>query len=525
MVCCRRGGGGTPSKEECRLLYPISFEESRDAWPVTKDEARDKFPVTTEDCVDGGLCPEPPDGPNNFALVSEDNTSATFTWDAVDGAAKYRFCRCIEVTTLTNTDGCLVEGTAYHYTVSGILDDGTVTGPSNEIVWVPPNDPEQPPPPVTDFTAETTSGVYRITLNWQHTGERVKSFHLERRRTTETQWRLVARNIAPDARQWVDASGLSAGVDYVYRIRAVGTYGESTPVTVSVRIPLDKAPAPFLGRCTIAETTTSLTTYLDYTDPERLAITGFKVEIRADGEEEWTDVPGSWNTDPQATNVTATGLQARTSYEMRAQALADPPTAPSDWSTVRLYETALPPLVAPPNLFVDSRTQHSVDLHWDGVVGARQYRVTLVKDGVNQTPVTTMGTWISLELEPSSSYRALVVAERADLEGPASEVSFNTAAATPKPTNMMVTNVYIDSWNVRVRWKDSVQNGAYLVELIKEGDSEPTRTQYGCSGEAGVTLANIPGGRYTVQVRAEVTEFSKSEWTVKTGHVVPNTPP
>ncbi|MFE6405128.1 fibronectin type III domain-containing protein [Streptomyces alboflavus] len=514
------------TEQECRNDFPITKPECRKKFPITYEESREAWPVTEKECVDGHLCPEPPDGPTDLTVKGLTPAGGVnLEWDPVEGSSEYRLCRCVTITAPTTTadDGCPVTGTKYKFTVSALVD-GVLSQPSNEVEWTPPDVPVEDPDPPTNFTATTTAGERRITLKWEHDGLRLRSFTLERRVKGETQWRTVNANIGPDAREWADTGGLSLGVEYEYRIRAVGVHGESDPVTTTATIPYGTVPAPEIGAKSSASTTV-ITMDLIYPADYRKLLTGFVLEVSADHGTTWNEFAGRWTTDPGATEMTVNRLLPDTMYWFRVKGIL----AAGGFTPVsvhREYSTYPADLTAVTGLVVDDLNQTSVDLHWNGERAATGYEVTLY-DGETVTagPQTTPNTWIKLPLEAGKSYRAEVRAVRPPLKSDPVEIRFATAAATPPPTNLQVSNVYIENWNVRVRWTDPVQDAAYLVLLIKNGETVPTRSRYGCSGSGGVTLPNVPGGTYTVQVRTEVSADRKSEWLVKLNHVVPNTPP
>ncbi|BDT39539.1 fibronectin type III domain-containing protein [Streptomyces yaizuensis] len=511
-----------PTKEQCRDLYPISFEESRAAWPVTYPESRDKFPVTAQECRDGHLC-DLTDGPLNLDLESTTEGTATLTWDALDGSTEYRLYRSFSAgTATTTTDGCAVAGTTYAYTVTGTVD-GAETAPSNEVRWTPPAEPHPEPDQVTNFRAAAEDGVRRVELSWEHTGERLAYFWLERRKSGETQWRTVNRNLGPEARTWTDILALEVGVAYEYRIRAIGHGGESDPVTTTVTIPAGELPAPDLGAKS-SSTTTSITMDLGYPDDYRALIAGFVVEMREDEQSPWERLEGPWETDPQTGEITVTGLVADLTYQFRVAPKKQDDTL-GPWSAVREYATKAPSLMTPENLVVDNFNQQVADLHWDGNPGASGYTIRLYRGGNLIDSVETTNTFITLPMQPDGTYRAEVTATRGGQESAPATVEWVTAGATPQPTGLTASNVWITGWDIRVRWNDPVADAAYLVTATKDGDSQPTRSRFGCSGSGGISLRNMPAGTYTIRVRTEIDEHRESAWTEKTGHVVPEGPP
>ncbi|KAJ4938271.1 hypothetical protein JOQ06_002896 [Pogonophryne albipinna] len=176
-------------------------------------------------------------------------------------------------------------------------------------------DPFTIPSAPTDV--EVTSATSEVmTICWKRPtsdgGSRISGYIIEKREKQGVRWVRVNKKPVYDLR--VKAPGLHEGCEYEFRVFAENVAGLSEP---SLPCPLTMAedpkflPSPPTKPTIIDSSRTSIT--LSWNKPlfdGGSAVTGYKVEFRKSGEEDWT--VGVHNTD--TTEFTVTGLTSGTEY-------------------------------------------------------------------------------------------------------------------------------------------------------------------------------------------------------------------
>jgi hypothetical protein len=153
-----------------------------------------------------------------------------------------------------------------------------------------------------------------VTLTWTDNSTNETGFEVQRQRVTAPagDWATVTVTAA-NATSYTD-SGLSAGVTYNYRVRAVGTGGNSPwagPISVTTAVSsIPAAPSNF--RVTGLTSTSVTLAWQDNSDNE----TGFELQRRPSG--------GSWapltNTAPNVTTYTDMVVVTGVTYEYQIRA-------------------------------------------------------------------------------------------------------------------------------------------------------------------------------------------------------------
>ena len=190
--------------------------------------------------------------PANVKLVSAKVVSGGIqvTWQAADGAAKYKVYRkdaantvwkVIAIVTGTSyVDKSAAAGVTYSYTVRGVGADGELS-PGFDRTGVSATIPKPTAPAnVTLGDAKVVTGGIQVT--WNETDGAAK-YKVYRKDAANTVWKVIA---IVTGTSYVDKSA-AAGVTYSYTVRGVGADGELSPgfdrTGVSATIPKPTTPA------------------------------------------------------------------------------------------------------------------------------------------------------------------------------------------------------------------------------------------------------------------------------------------
>ena len=191
--------------------------------------------------------------PANVKLVSAKVVSGGIqvTWQAADGAAKYKVYRkdaantvwkVIAIVTGTSyVDKSAAAGVTYSYTVRGVGADGELS-PGFDRTGVSTTIPaaSTTPADVKLIDAKVVSGGIQVTWNEADGAAKYKVY---RKDAANTVWKVIA---IVTGTSYVDKSA-AAGVTYSYTVRGVGADGELSPgfdrTGVSATIPKPTAPA------------------------------------------------------------------------------------------------------------------------------------------------------------------------------------------------------------------------------------------------------------------------------------------
>ena len=190
--------------------------------------------------------------PANVKLVSAKVVSGGIqvTWQAADGAAKYKVYRkdaantvwkVIAIVTGTSyVDKSAAAGVTYSYTVRGVDADGELS-PGYDRTGVSATIPKPTAPAnVTLGDAKVVTGGIQVTWNEADGAAKYKVY---RKDAANTVWKVIA---IVTGTSYVDKSA-AAGVTYSYTVRGVDADGELSPgydrTGVSATIPKPTAPA------------------------------------------------------------------------------------------------------------------------------------------------------------------------------------------------------------------------------------------------------------------------------------------
>jgi titin len=248
-------------------------------------------------------------------------------------------------TTFANTG--LAADTSYEYRVSAI-DAGGTGATSNvatisTLLAIP-----------TGFS-DTAISASEVDLAWTAVTD-ATNYKIERS-TNQTIWTTLSPNpaLTGSSAAYADTTA-SAGINYYYRVSAIGANGPSTPTAAQAAMTLPATP-------TLSATATSATTISLSWTPVVGAATYFL--------EHSTDGGSTWNSfGPQAgTTLTDTALTANTSYEYRVTA------TDTTGNGVTSGVTTISTLLSPPTVTASAASAGEIDLTWPTVTNATGFKI------------------------------------------------------------------------------------------------------------------------------------------------------
>ena len=178
--------------------------------------------------------PKPVSRPANVTLGSAKAVSGGIqvTWQAADGAAKYKVYRkdaantvwrvIATVTGTSYTDKSGTAGTKYSYTVRGVAADGKTLSPGYDKTGVSAtmSAASSAPANVTLGSAKAVTGGIQVT--WQ-AANGAEKYNVYRKDASNTVWRVIA---TVTGTSYTDKSG-TAGTKYSYTVRGVAADGKT----------------------------------------------------------------------------------------------------------------------------------------------------------------------------------------------------------------------------------------------------------------------------------------------------------
>lgn len=430
--------------------------------------------------VNGLTLPDPPGNIN--AVPARD--SITVTWGAVNGATGYEI----------KADSALVNnGTNTSYKHSGLNPDTQhtytirVTNASGTSAWSTPLTVSTlPNPPAAPVNITAVPEITNITLSWDPVVY-ASGYEIEADGS-------IITGIGATS---YEHSGLDAGTEHKYRIRAKNAGGESPwsdYITVSTLPNPPKTPGNITAAAEIGKIT------ITWDPADRAA--GYDIEA-----------DNVLHDNGTATTYEHTGLGAETQHKYRVKARNAGGESP--WSEYITVSTLPNPPGVPTNVtaIADSK---AITLTWDAMPGATGYDI--LADGTAISNIAgTMYTHAGLT--PGTQHKYSIRAKNA---GGASEWSAETAIMTLSEQNTSVTNVVavITDSSVTIGWDALEGATGYIVEADGVISDNDKNTMYYHSGLT-------PSTKHTYKVKAKNTS-GEGEWctvlTVTTLPKIPNAP-
>jgi hypothetical protein len=230
------------------------------------------------------------------------------------------------------------------------LDDVTVTGK----VSIPPDAP-------SDLEVEAISSK-QVNLTWEDNSNNETGFEIERMKDGDAGFKKITKTKA-EVTSYTDKSGLVAETDYIYRIRAVNTDGNSDYTDEEGTTTLTEPPSPpTLAAPKKGAKGLDLLPTLSWNEPKNGEAETYLVQISLDPKFS-SLVLDDWTFDTFF-EVPEFVLDWNTKYYWRVAA-QNSEESTSDWSSVFNFKTAAgPPPEAPDMLEGEALPSKQIMLNW-----------------------------------------------------------------------------------------------------------------------------------------------------------------
>ena len=368
----------------------------------------------------------------------------------------------------------------------------TASPPSTPTAPAPPPTSTAPPPappppaPPTGLTA-TASGTTAINLSWTAPGSTggsvITGYKIEVSSNGGSSWTNLVANTCNTTTTYAH-TGLAAGTTRHYRVSAINTNGAGTASNVDSATTGTTAPGAPTGLTATASGTTAIN--LSWSAPASTGgsvITGYKIEVSADGTSGWTDqVADTSNT---TTTYAHTGLAAGDTRHYRVSAINTNGAGTASNVDSATTGTSVPG--APTGLTAMASGTTAINLSWSAPASTggsviTGYKIEVSADGtsgwtdqVADTSNTTT-TYAHTGLAAGDTRHYRVSAINTNGAGTASNVdSATTGTSVPgAPTGLTAmasgTTAINLSWSVPASTGGSAITG-YKIEVSSDGGS------------------------------------------------------
>ncbi len=354
------------------------------------------------------------------------------------------------------------------------------------------------PKPEAPSSVTATPGGKQVTLSWWAPSGALTGYKVRYKETSEPSWGPW-RSRSAAFTSWT-ATGLQAGLEYQFQVRAVTAGGDGAISTTVKATPTSRPAAPSGLTATAGVERVTL----GWTDPDDATITGYQYRQRKGnrGWGSWTDISGS---DATTTSHAVTGLEAGSRYRFQLRAVNGETS-----STVEARPTTTPSSsapAAPTNLTVTPGVS-SATLRWTAPAGT----VTGYKLRYRKAGALTWGEWTAISnsalltshtvtgLDVGSQYQFQLRAVNANGDGTVSA----TATATPTPAAPSSVTATPGGERVTLSWRaPSGLITGYKVRYKKTSASNWGAWQSRSPASTSWTATGLDGGvEYQFQVRA-----------------------
>ena len=404
-------------------------------------------------------------------------------------------------TTTTYTHTGLGGGDTRHYRVSAINANGAGTASNVDSATTGTTAPGAP----TGLTA-TASGTTAINLSWSAPastgGSAITGYKIEVSSDGGSSWSDLVANTSNTTTTYAH-TGLAAGDTRHYRVSAINTNGAGTASNVANATTDATAPGAPTGLTATASGTTAIN--LSWSAPASTggsAITGYKIEVSADGTSGWTDQVA--NTSNTATTYAHTGLGGGTTRHYRVSAINA--NGAGTASNVDSATTGTTVPGAPTGLTATASGTTAINLSWSapGSTGGSAitgYKIEVSANGtsgwtdqVANTNSTATTTYTHTGLGGGTTRHYRVSAINANGAGTASNVDSATTGTTVPGAPTGLTATASGTTAINLSWSAPGSTGGsaitgYKIEVSPNGTSGWT-DQVANTGNANTTYAH-----------------------------------
>jgi outer membrane protein assembly factor BamB len=366
-------------------------------------------------------------------------------------------------------------------------------------------------PPTTPDGLQVTDTTHRtVDLSWEPV-EGAGDYRLQWREDGNEEWTQGRAAEEPTG----TVEGLVPDTDYELQVRAENAAGASDwSASVAHTTLVQPPPAPPEGLEATGSTHRSVDLAWDETDEAD----DYVVRWRIEDAETWT-----LSDEIVGTTTTVGGLQAETTYEfqVRARNLV----GSGDWSSTHTKTTD--ELPSPEGLAATGSTHRTMDLAWETVEDAAEYRVRWRASDADEWVETdaTGDTELTVEgLEPATTYELEVRAENEHSTGDWSAAIEQTTEPLPLPSTPEQLTATATSWStVELTWESAFEAEEYRVRWSEAGQEAWTETA--ALAETSTTVGGFdPETAYDFQVRAE-NATGESDWSATVTETTDEPPP
>lgn len=481
----------------------ISYDNTSDATRSARDRVGNRAVSLTNENVTNLRQPNrQPPGQLTDLSASTTTTSITLNWSKPDtgtanitgyevgvqaGAAEdfeTLLAASAEDTTLTYTHSGLEADTTLFYRVRAVSPHGNAAWATVRATTGGGTDSDKPGAP-TGLTA-TAAGETAINLSWtapsDNGGSAITGYKIEVSNTGTSGWAVLTTVSATSHSH----TGLSAGTTRFYRVFAINANGEGPASnTASATTTAASPPDPPRNlRATAPNSSQINLTWDEPADDNGAAVTGYYIEVSADGGSSWTDLVA--NTGSAATDYPHTGLDPATTRHYRVSAINSAGTG--NPSNVASATTPANRPGRPTGLMAEKQGQNQIDLRWTAptdnggsdIIGYRIERSSQRTTGWTVRVANTNATdtaWEDIGLDAGSTWYYRVSAINSAGPGPVSNVAFATTdARRPSAPRGLTANAQRTTHTIYLQWTASADDGGapitgYEIEVTVDLDS------------------------------------------------------
>lgn len=457
--------------------------------------------------------PNPPSAPTGLAITvpaaPNGITSLQLNWtDTSDNESGFKVERSTDgfqsaanttlvTTTGTNVTSYLDEGlganATYYYRVRATNAGGDSANSNVESATTLPNPPAAPST-LTGTALSQTS----IRLDWIDNSSNETGFKVER--STNGTTYTVVQTTAESEISFID-NGLTANTNYLYRVRATNSGGDSAPSNVVSVMTLPAPPSAPTGlnaSLQVQPNPYTLQVNLSWVDASNNE-TGFRIERSADGV-----TFGQIATVAEGVINYADGTVAPDgSYSYRVIATnAGGESAPSNVATV-----STPP-AAPTNARLSGITSNSIQVFWtDNSSKETSFLIQRSLDGITFTDRSEVGanitTFSDTGLAGATEYTYRVFAKNSAGTSAASNAVKDTTLPNPPAAPNSLAAAAVSQTAINLTWQDNSGNESGFKIERASGNSAFSQIAVVGANTLSYSDAQLSvGTQYTYQVRA-----------------------
>ncbi len=438
-------------------------------------------PPTTQTSTDAS----PPETPTGLEIENATGDQIILRWkSSSDNVAtvSYRLYRSdlaqplITVSALRHIDNSVIAGRAYSYQVSALDAAGNESTLSEAVVanTSPSADLTPPSTPQNLNTGGITSNS--IALSWNASTDNIAVQYYRIYRNNQT------TPLATTGTTSITDSNLAASTQFSYRVSAVDTSGNESPLSASISATTNAAPdtiAPTTpGNLNASNLQYNRVTLNWSAASDNVGVVAYRLYKNGSAIPLVTTATLSF---------TDTGLAAETGYNYRVDAIDAAGNASSLSATLSITTPAAPDTSAPTTpggLTANGIGENELTLHWNastdnvGVTGYHVYR-----DG-SMTPILTTNTLSftdsGLNSDQSYSYRVAAFDAAGNLSPLSSTFSVTTTAApdtTAPSTPAGLSANGITENQITLNWNAATDNVAVTgYRIYRDGSTTPLNT-------------------------------------------------